>query len=82
MKLKYRITILFTVLVSTILLLVCISVYYFSSLSRQNEFRTRIKNRALTTIRLLKKVPGINENLLRQIDEKTLVSLEQKSVVI
>ncbi len=82
MKLKYRITILFTVLVSTILLLVCISVYYFSSLSRQNEFRTRIKNRALTTIRLLKKVPGINESLLRQIDEKTLVSLEQKSVVI
>jgi len=82
MKLKYRITVLFTILVSVILLMICVSVYYFSSLSRQNEISTRLKNRALTTIGLLYKVPGINQNMLRQIDEKTLLSVKEKSVLI
>jgi len=82
MKIKYRITLLFTVVVTAILLLLCISVYYFSNLNREIEFRERIKNRAITTVSLLIKVAGINKDILRRIDETTLVSLEQKSFVV
>ncbi len=82
MKIKYRITILFTILVTTILLFLCVSIYYFSGLNRQNEFRKRLKNRALTTVSLLLKVPGIDKDLLRKIDESTLIALQQKSVIV
>lgn len=82
MKIKYRITVLFTLLVTAILLFLCVSIYYFAGLNRQKEFRTRLKNRALTTVSLLMKVPGINKSLLKKIDESTLVALQKKSVIV
>lgn len=82
MKIKYRIAILYTVLVTLILFFVCASIYYFSNLNREIDFRRRIRNRALSTISLLVKVEGINRELLKRIDENTLISLRQKSVII
>jgi len=82
MKIKYRITLLFTVVVTGILLLLCISVFYFSALKRQNEFRKRLRNRAMTTASLLVKVPGIDKELLKKIDESTFAALQEKSVII
>ena len=79
MNIKYRITFLFTLVVSGILLLLCLSIFYFSNLNRAFSFRERIKNRAITTVSLLLKVTGINPNLLRRIDEITQISLDQKS---
>jgi len=82
MKIKYRITLLFTALVTTILLLLCTSIFYLSNLHRQNEFRRRLKNKALTTVSLLLKVPGIDKELLKRIDASTLVAFQQKSMTI
>jgi signal transduction histidine kinase len=82
MKIKYRIAVLFTLVVSFILLLLCASIFYFSNLKRAFSFRERIKNRAITTVSLLFKVSGINPNLLRRIDEITQISLDQKSFQI
>lgn len=82
MKIKYRITWLFTLVVSSILLMVCVSIYYFSDLNRQNDFQKRLRNRALTTVSLLLEVEGIDNNLLRRIDESTFISVQDKSVAI
>ncbi len=82
MNIRYRITLLFTVLVTAILLLLCTSVYYFSSLNREKDFRTRLRNRALTTVNLLVRVQGIDKELLNRIDKSTFVALHQKSVVV
>lgn len=82
MKIKYRIAILFTVLVTLILFFVCASIYYFSNLNRELDFRKRIRNRALTTISLLVKVEGIDKELLKRIDENMLISLKEKSVIV
>jgi len=79
MKIRYRITFVFTIIVSGILLMVCTSVYFFSWLNRQGEFRTRIKNRALTTAGLLIK-DNIDTNLLKKIDAATLIAMQQKTV--
>jgi nitrogen fixation/metabolism regulation signal transduction histidine kinase len=79
MKIKYRIAVLFTLVVSFILLLLCASIFYFSNLKRAFSFRERIKNRAITTVSLLFKVSGINPKLLRRNDEMTQISLDQKS---
>ncbi|MDX2045524.1 MAG: HAMP domain-containing sensor histidine kinase [Chitinophagaceae bacterium] len=80
MKIKYRITLLFTVLVVAILLLLCFSVYYISEYNRNRDFRSRLRNRALTTARLLTRISEIDKDLLRRIDESTLVSLEDKNI--
>ncbi len=82
MKIKYRIAILFTLLVTLILFFVCASIYYFSNLNRELDFRRRIKNRALSTISLLVKVEGIDRELLKRIDENMLISLKEKSVIV
>lgn len=82
MKIKYRITLLFTVVVTLILLIVCSSIYYFSDLNRQKDFKKRLRNRALTTVNLLLTVQGIDNNLLRKIDETTIITIRDKSVVI
>ncbi len=82
MKIKYRIAILFTLLVTFILFFVCASIYYFSNLNRESDFRRRLRNRALSTISLLVKVEGIDRDLLKKIDENTLISLKEKSVIV
>jgi two-component system sensor histidine kinase ArlS len=82
MKIKQRIVLLFTGLVTAILLFLCISIYFFSDRYRQNDFRKRLRNRAITTMSLLSKVPEINKNLLKRIDELTLVALQQRSVMV
>lgn len=82
MKIKYRITILFTLLVTFILFFVCASIYYFSDLNRQLDFQRRLRNRALSTISLLVKVEGIDRELLQRIDQNMLISLREKSVIV
>lgn len=82
MKIRYRITILFTLLVTLISLLICSSVYYFSDLSRKITFAKRLHNRAITTANLLLKVNGIDDTLLRKIDETTVFNIRDKSVVV
>ncbi|MEN9684904.1 MAG: hypothetical protein RLZZ28_690, partial [Bacteroidota bacterium] len=82
MKIRTRVTLSFTVVVSLILLVVCVSIYFFSDLNRELNFKTRLHNRALTTVSLLLKVEGIDSNLLKRIDETTLISIQEKSVVI
>lgn len=46
MKIRTKITLLFTFLVTAILLLLSLSVYYFTALERQNVFYQRLQSRA------------------------------------
>ena len=82
MNIRSRITFLFTLVVTAILFLVCISIYYFSGLSRERAFRQRLQNRALSTFSLLLKVEGIDSNLLQKIDQSTYISIQERSVVV
>jgi two-component system sensor histidine kinase ArlS len=82
MKIRSRITLLFTLVVTAILLIVCIAIFYFSNLNRENDFKKRLHNRALTTVNLLLKVEGIDNDLLRKIDQTIVFSIRDKSVVI
>ena len=82
MKIKNKIILLFTLVVTAILLIICTSVYYFSSLNRTSEIKQRLRNRAITTTELLCKVKGINKALLQSIDQNMLITLRNKSVVV
>ncbi len=73
---------MFTLVVTAILFMVCISIYYFSGLNRERAFRQRLQNRALSTFSLLLKVEGIDSNLLQKIDQSTYISIQERSIVV
>ncbi|WP_018621829.1 sensor histidine kinase [Spirosoma luteum] len=52
MNIRTRLTLLFVLLVSSIMLLFCVSVYYLYGQFREQEFRQRLEERASTTVRL------------------------------
>jgi two-component system sensor histidine kinase ArlS len=81
MPVKFKITLLFTALVTAILGFVCFSVYYFSSSSRVNTVKTRLTNRAITTARLLTSTQSFTRSMVEQIDSLTTLSLKKKSVI-
>lgn len=80
MPVRLRITLLFTLVVSIILAIVCVSTYYFSYKSRLETIKTRLANRALTTARLLSTTEIFDRQLINRIDSLTTLSLRDKSV--
>ena len=82
MKIKFKIALLFTLLVTLIFLLLGTTVYYLSSLNRKSEFSLRLRNRALTSTRLLLELEEINRPLLKKIDSLTMNLLFEERISI
>lgn len=83
MKIKYKITFLFTLLVTALLLALSASVYYFTSLDRKEGFYKRLKSRASNNAQLFVYLGDSSSQLvLRRIDASAVPLLPQKSVRI
>lgn len=82
MPIRYRIILLFTLVVFFILGIVCGSIYYFSSTARTKMTKTRLTNRAMTTVRLLRQPEVFNRELVRRIDSSMSMSFKHKSVQV
>lgn len=82
MKIKYKITLLFTLLVMALMLGLSASVYYFSSLARKDGFNKRLKNRATNNAQLFAYLSDSSQKVLRRIDANSVPLLPQKSVRI
>jgi two-component system, OmpR family, sensor histidine kinase ArlS len=80
MPIKFRITILFSLLVMFILGGVCSGIYYFSYTARENRIKTRLINKARTLGRLLTQKETFNRQIIQKIDSLTLIALINKSV--
>ena len=81
MKIKVKITALFTLLVTTIMLLLSTSIYYFSRLERRETFKNRITARANINTQLYAIVGDKNLAALTRFDSSS-TSIPQKSVTI
>jgi signal transduction histidine kinase len=82
MKIRNKLTNKFAAIVASILLLFSISIYYFSSLYREQEFDNRLVEKGLTTARLLIKVDEVDIKLLRIIDKNNLTALQNEKVTV
>jgi two-component system, OmpR family, sensor histidine kinase ArlS len=80
MPVRLRITFLFTGLAMLILLVVCGSIYYFSYEVRKSNIERRLKNRAITTARLLAQKETFDSRLVQKIDSLTTIALKDKVV--
>lgn len=82
MNIRLRLTLLFAVLVASILLVFSLSVYYLYDQFREQEFNNRLREKALTTVRLLEDVGGITEELLHAIDRANLTTMYKEEVTV
>ena len=82
MSIKLRISLLFAFIVTVILLLLNISIYYFASANRKDTFKKRLKNRALSTAEVFAASDDDNLPLVQRLDIAGLASLQDKTVII
>ncbi len=82
MTIRTTLTIHFSVLVASILLVFSLAIYFFYAQYREQEFYDRLREKALTTVHLLEDVSGINVELLRSIDRNDLTALYKEEVTI
>ncbi len=82
MKIKFKITALFTLLVTAILLLLSFLIYYFTSLERLEAFKKRLKGRANNNAQLYTYFGDSSVAMLRRLDSGSTNTLQDKSVVI
>jgi signal transduction histidine kinase len=81
-SLRVRFAVGFSVLVTIVLAIALVFIYISFADFRKEEFYTRLKNKALTTFRLLVEVEQIDHDLLQVIDKNTLNSLNDEKVMI
>jgi signal transduction histidine kinase len=82
MTIRTRLTYTFTILVVAILLFAFSAIYYFSVNYRAKEFSLHLKNKGITTAKLLIETKGVYPDLLRAIDSNTVNALYQEQVVL
>jgi len=81
-NIRTRLTFQFSIIVSFILVLFSINIYYFSASYRAADFYSRLENKAQNTAKLLIEVKEINYETLKIIDRNTNLSLNEEKVVI
>ncbi len=82
MNIRAKLTLRFSVIVATILIVFSAAVYFLSAEYRQEEFFTRLESRAITTARLFVQVQEVDQKLLRIIDQNSIHALFQEKVMI
>lgn len=82
MLIRHKIALLFCLLVSIILALTGISVYYFNARERDNTFRLRLQNRAFSTAETIAAVADSNNVILSKLVTTSIASLNNKSFVL
>jgi signal transduction histidine kinase len=82
LNIRSRLTLQFTYIVTFILILFSVIIYYFSASYREAEFYTRLEKKALTTAKLLIEVKEVDYNLLKIIDKNSLNALQDEKVMI
>jgi len=74
-KIRHKIMLLFTALVTTIILLLAYSVYYFSSVERKIVFYKRLKSRANYSTQLYSLFGDSSNTILGRVDSTSLTGL-------
>lgn len=82
MTIRTKITLLFSILVTVLLLATSFSVYYFSSLERSTVFKQRLSGRAHNASQLFSILGDTSQALLKKIDASNARFFSRKSIRI
>ncbi len=82
MNIRFKITVLFTLVVMGLLSLLSFVIYYSSALEREEAFKTRLMGRANNVIQLFLLFPDSGTVVLKRIDSTNSALLPNKHIVI
>jgi len=82
MKIRTRLTLNFTLIVAVILIVFTSGIYNFSSLYVNDNFYTRLNNKAISQVKLFVDTRKIDYDLLRFIDSTTVSMLTDSRIYI
>jgi signal transduction histidine kinase len=82
MKIRTKLTITFTTIVIVVLSVISLSIYFFSSSYRENDFRRRLRNRAINIARVLVEVKEMDIELLKKLEKNNPASLPNQHVLV
>lgn len=82
MTIRTRLTLLFSSIVSTLLIVFCLVIYLESEYNRQEEFTTRLREEALTSADFLFGKEKISPDLLKLLDKNQMTVLNQEEIVV
>jgi signal transduction histidine kinase len=81
MKIRNRLTLLFTVIFGVITLTSSLTIYYFSATFREDQFISRLQNSAMTVAKLRLELKNVDTTLLRIFDRNTLALINEQTLV-
>ena len=81
MNIKIKLAIKFALIVASILLMSSLVVYFSSAQYRSNEFNRRLKDKAISSAKLLVDVDEVDNTLLRIINQNTTALPEEKVII-
>ena len=82
MTIRTRLTLLFSSIVSTLLVIFCFIIYLESDYNRQEEFANRLREEALTSAEILFGKEEISPSLLKLLDKNQMTVLAQEEIVV
>src|SRR4051794_30010181 len=82
MNLRFKITVLFALVVMALLSLLSFVVYYSSTLERENAFRTRLSGRANNIVQLYLLFGDSSTMLFKRLDSTNANLLPNKHIAI
>ncbi len=82
MNIRAKLTLQFSIIVASILVVFSLSVYLVSDNYRREEFFSRLESRAITTVRLLVTVQEVDQTLLRIIDRNSIHQIFEEKVLV
>ncbi|MBK8565041.1 MAG: HAMP domain-containing protein [Saprospiraceae bacterium] len=82
MNILTKLTLRFSIITASILVLFSLAVYLFSASYRKEEFYQRLESRAVTTAKLLVTVKEVDKALLRIIDDNSVPALPEEQVFV
>ena len=82
MTIRTRLTLLFLAIVSILLVAFCAAIYFEGELYRQREYKTRLRQEALTAATILFNKAEIRPDLLKLLNRNHMTVLNQEEIVI
>lgn len=82
MNILAKLTLRFSIIVASILVLFSLAIYIVSAEYRKEEFFDRLERRAVTTARLLVTVEEVSTDLLRIIDQNSVPALPDEKILV
>ncbi len=82
MSIRTKMTVLFLSIVAILLVVFCTSIYFLSEVYRKTEYKTRLRQEALTAATVLFNKDEVNLDLLKLLARNQMTPLSKEEIVI